>query len=176
MGETTNLRDLNLSFPTPLTNSHSLDDFDCGNSDLNNWLKRYAILNQQANSAKTFVVCNEIRVIGFYALSVGSIEHGIASKRIKAGLAGHPIPVMILARLAVDLKFQGYRIGRNLLKDAICRTIKAADIAGIRAIFVHAKDEKVCKFYKRFDFEPSPVDPMKLMLLTKDARKIATGQ
>ena len=82
---------------------------------------------------------------------------------------------MILARLAVDLKFQGQSIGSGLLKDAVLRTLQAADLAGIRAIFVHAKDEKARRFYQRFDFEPSPIDPMKLMLLIKDARKSVAG-
>jgi len=160
-----------LTPPAILSSNHSLNDFDCGYPTLNKWLKRYAMLNQQANSARTFVVCKEKSVIGFYTLTVGSIEHETAGERIKKGLARHPIPVMILARLAVDLKFQGQGVGGGLLKDAILRTLEAADLAGIRAIFVHAKDEKAFRFYERFDFEPSPIDPMKLMLLIKDARK-----
>jgi len=162
-----------LTPPAILSSDHSLNDFDCGNHTLNKWLKRYAMLNQQANSARTFVVCKGKSVIGFYTLAVGSIEHETAGKRIKKGLARHPIPVMILARLAVDLKFQGQSIGSRLLKDAVLRTLEAADLAGIRAIFVHAKDEKARRFYEHFDFEPSPIDPMKLMLLIKDARKTA---
>lgn len=164
-----------LTPPDVLSSDHSLNDFDCGDPTLNKWLKRYAMLNQQANSARTFVVCKEKSVIGFYTLAVGSIEHEIAGERIKKGLARHPIPVMILARLAVDLNFQGQSVGSGLLKDAILRTLEAADLAGIRAIFVHAKDEKARRFYNRFDFEPSPIDPMKLMLLIKDARKTIAG-
>ncbi len=164
-----------LTPPAILSSDHSLNDFDCGNLTLDKWLKRYAMLNQQANSARTFVVCKEKSVIGFYALSVGSIEYETAGKRIKKGLARHPIPVMILARLAVDLKFQGQGVGSGLLKDAVLRTLEAADLAGIRAIFVQAKDEKARRFYERSDFEPSPIDPMKLMLLIKDARKTIAG-
>jgi predicted N-acetyltransferase YhbS len=134
-------------------------------------LKRYAVQNQRANSARTFVVCHEDRVVGYYSLAVGSIEHDLASKRTKKGLSRHPIPVMILARLAVDLKFQRIYIGSGLLKDALLRTLQAADYAGIRAVFVHAKDEKARQFYSRFDFEPSPVDPLKMMLLIKDIVK-----
>jgi predicted N-acetyltransferase YhbS len=104
-------------------------------------------------------------------LAVGSIEHELASKRTKKGMARHPIPVMILARLAVDMRYQGKKIGSSLLKDAILRTLQASEYVGIRAIFVHAKDEKAQAFYKYFDFEPSPIDPLKLMLLIKDVRK-----
>ena len=171
MGEKKDLINTPLTPPAILPSEYSLNDFDCGNPTLNKWLKRYAMLNQQSNSARTFVTCKEKSVIGFYTLAVGSIEHETAGKRIKKGLARHPIPVMILARLAVDLKFQGQCIGSGLLKDAVLRTLQAADLAGIRAIFVHAKDEKARRFYERFDFEPSPIDPMKLMLLIKDARK-----
>ena len=175
MGEKKDLIKTPLTPPAILSSDHSLNDFDCGNPTLNKWLKRYAMLNQQSNSARTFVVCKEKSVIGFYTLAVGSIEHETAGKRIKKGHARHPTPVMILARLAVDLKFQGQSIGSGLLKDAVLRTLQAADLAGIRAIFVHAKDEKARRFYERFDFEPSPIDPMKLMLLIKDARKTVAG-
>jgi predicted N-acetyltransferase YhbS len=127
--------------------------------------------NQRANSARTFVVCNEGIVVGYYSLAVGSIEPELASKRTQKGLARHAIPVMILARLAVDLGYQGYKLGSGLLKDAVFRTLQASEHAGIRAIFIHAKDEKARKFYEHFGFEPSPIDPLKLMLLIKDARK-----
>ena len=165
------LDDLSLSPPILLSCSHYTDNFDCGNYALNNWLKRYALRNQQANAARTFAICKENHVIGFYSLATGSIEYETASKRTQKGLAKHPIPVMILARLAVDLKFQGLSIGSGLLKDAMIRTLQASDIAGIRAMFVNAKDEKACKFYEHFDFEPSPIDPLKLMLLIKDIKK-----
>lgn len=99
-----------------------------------------------------------------------------APDRVKKGLARHPIPVMILARLAVDLRYQGMNLGRGLLKDAIYRTLQASEYAGIRAIFVYAKDNKARKFYEKFGFEPSPIDPLKLMLLIKDAKKtLKTG-
>ncbi len=117
------------------------------------------------------MVIPENKVVGYYSLAVGSIEHEVATTRTKKGLARHPIPVMILARLAVDLRHQGERIGSGLLKDAILRTLQAADLAGIRAIFVHAKDNDAQRFYKQFDFEESPIDSLRLMLLIKDARK-----
>lgn len=159
---------MTLSLPCLLQDNRILTDFDCGNPNLNTWLKRYAMQNQRANSAKTFVVCEGNRVVGFYSLAVGSIEPDMASPRIKKGLARRPIPVMILARLAVDQALQGRKIGSGLLKDALIRTLQAAEYAGIRAVFVHAKDETARRFYSRFDFESSPLDPLKRMLLIKD--------
>ena len=171
MGKIKSLDRFTLSPPSLLNDSHILDDFDCGNATLNNWLKRYAMQNQRANSAKTFIVCDTNHVVGFYSLAVGSIEHEVASQRTKKGLARHPIPVMLLARLAVDIKYQGKKIGCGLLKDALLRTLEASEHAGIRAIFVDAKNENARKFYVNFDFEPSPVDSLKLMLLMKDIQK-----
>ena len=171
MGKITSVNKIVLSPPSLLEDDHLLGDFDCGNATLNNWLRRYAMQNQRANSAKTFVVCVNNHVVGFYSLAVGSIEHEIANKRIIKGLARHPIPVMILARLAVDLNYQDKKVGSGLLKDALLRTLEASEHAGIRAVFVHAKDEKARDFYTHFDFEPSPIDPLKLMLLLKDIQK-----
>ena len=160
-----------ISAPVKLTNKHLLDNFDCGINQLNTYLTRFALQNQYANAAITFVVCEKNSVIGYYSLAVGSVEHELASLRIKKGLAHHPIPIMILARLAVDLNYQKKGIGKGLLKDAIFRTLQASQHAGIRAILVHAKNQKARNFYEQFDFEPSPIDPLKLMLLLKDAKK-----
>lgn len=161
-----------LSGPSKLTNDHNTDKFDCGIPVLNNWLRRYALQNQRANAATTFVVCSSrTHVVGYYSLAVGSIEPEAVLSRIRKGLARHPIPIMILARLAVDLRYQGQDIGKGLLKDAILRTLQVSEHAGIRALFVHAKDDKVRSFYERFGFESAPIDPLKLMLLIKDARK-----
>ena len=111
-------------------------------------------------------------VIGNYSLAVGAVDYAGAPARIRKGLAPHPIPVMVLARPAVDIRHQGKKIGRGLLRDACLRTLQAAEIAGIRALFVHAKDERMRTFYERFGFEPSPVHPLQLMLLIKDIKKI----
>ena len=161
-----------ITAPEKLNRNHSIDHFDCGNLELNTWLQRFAFQNQRANAAITFVSCFQNNVIAYYSLAVGSVEHQDATTRVKKGLARHSIPVMIIARLAVDKKYQGQGIGKGLLKDAILRTINASEHAGIRAIFVHAKDEKATKFYQKFDFEPCPIDSFKLMLLLKDARNI----
>lgn len=161
-----------LSEPSKLTNDHNTDKFDCGIPVLNTWLRRYALQNQQANAATTFAVCSSRNhVVGYYSLAVGSIEHESALSRIRKALARHRIPIMILARIAVDLRYQGQDIGKGLLKDAILRTLQVSEHAGIRAILVHAKNDKARRFYERFGFESAPIDPLKLMLLIKDARK-----
>jgi len=127
--------------------------------------------NQRACSANTYIACEGNTVIGFYTLVVGSVIHAQAPARITKGLARHPVPVMILARLAVDRTHHGEDIGSGLLKDALMRTILASEIAGIRALLVHAKDENAREWYQRFDFDPSPTDPLHLYLLLKDIRK-----
>ena len=131
--------------------------------------------NQQSGAARTYVACRGQRVVGYYSLAFGSIEHQAASARIRKGLARHPIPIMLLARLAVDVGEHGQGIGKGLLKDALLRTLQAANIAGLRALIVHAKDDSAKAFYERFGFESSPLDEYHLMLLLKDVRKIVTG-
>lgn len=158
-----------------LSASHNLSAFDCGRPELNQFIKKYAWQNQQANSVQTYIACYEGAVIGYYSLAVGSVAHEEATPRLRKGQARHPIPVMILARLAVDKQWQGKGIGKGLLKDALLRTAQAADIAGIRALLVHAKDEDVRAWYEQFDFEPSPTDDLHLFLLLKDLKKILSG-
>ncbi|HWE85457.1 MAG TPA: GNAT family N-acetyltransferase [Terracidiphilus sp.] len=155
-----------------LRTEHRLDYFDCGQSDLNLWLVRHALQNQFSNSAQTYVGLVNGSVTGFYSLAVGQIEFADAPERLRKGLAHHPIPVMLLARLAVDLRWQGHGIGQALLLDAVLRTLQAADIAGIRALAVHAKDDRARQWYERFDFAPSPTDPLHLFVLLKDLKRI----
>lgn len=155
-----------------LDGSHVIEHFDCGVLELNNFLVRHALANQKANSAATYVGCEGKKVIGYYSLAVGSVIHGSAPSRVTRGLAKHPVPVMLLARLAVNLLQQFQGVGKGLLKNALLRTVQAADIAGIRALLVHAKDENAKLWYKSFDFEESPSDPLHLFLLTKDIRKM----
>lgn len=149
-----------------------VDTFDCGQEELNLFLQRYAWVNQKAQNAQTYVSCLEKEVVGYYSLAVGSVVHAAAPNRVTRGLARHPVPVMILARLAVDHGQQGRGLGRALLKDALLRTVQAADIAGIRALLVHAKDERAQQWYASWDFEPSPTDPYHLFLLLKDLKAI----
>lgn len=147
-----------------------VDRFDCGHFALNLFLQRYALQGQKAGSARTYVSIAQGRVAGFYSLVVGSVAHANAPGRISRGLARHPVPVMILARLAVDVEYQRKGLGRALFKDALLRTLQAADIAGIRAILVHAKDDEARAWYASWDFEPSVTDPYHLFLLLKDLK------
>jgi len=151
-----------------LSAADEVDAFDCGESALNRFLQRHALVNQKANSAQTYVCCQGDTVIGFYSLAVGSVQAESAAPRVTKGLARHPVPVMILARLAVDQKHQGKGLGRALLKDALLRTTQAADIAGIRCLLVHAKDDAARRWYESWEFDPSPTDPYHLFLLLKD--------
>ena len=148
--------------------------FDCGHSALNQFLQRFALVNQRANSAQTYVSCESgtNTVAGFYSLVVGSVEPSTAASRVVKGLARHPVPVMILARLAIDQKYQGAGLGTALLKDTLLRTLQAADIAGVRAVLVHARDAAARNWYLHWGFEPSPTDPYHLFLLIKEMRKI----
>ena len=147
-----------------------VDIFDSGQAALNQFLQRFALTSQKANGAQTYVSCQERVVVGFYSLAVGSVEPGNATPRVLKGIARHPVPVMILARLAVDLKHQGVGLGRALLKDALLRTAQAADIAGIRALLIHAKDDTARQWYLNWEFEPSETDPFHLLLLLKDLK------
>lgn len=145
-----------------------VDDFDCGHTALNQFLQRYAFVNQKAGSAQTYVCCQGDVVVGFYSLAVGSVDPQVAPSRVMKGLARHPVPVMILARLAVDKEHQRRGLGQALLKDALLRTAQAADIAGIRCLLVHAKDDAARQWYESWEFEPSPSDPYHLFLMLKD--------
>lgn len=148
--------------------------FDCGHPALNQFLQRFALVNQKANSAQTYVCLEQSTgmVAGYYSLAVGSVEPSAAADRVTKGLARYPVPVMILARLAIDCKYQKVGLGRALLKDALLRTVQAADIAGIRAVLVHAKDDAARNWYLSWGFEASPTDPYHLFLLIKDLLKI----
>jgi len=151
---------------------HKIEGFDCGRDELNRYLLRYAWQNQQAGAAQTYVGLVEDSVIGYHTLDVGQVSREEVPERLAKGLARHPIPIMLLARLAVDRRWHGQGVGKALLKDAMQRTLQAADIAGIRAFAVHAKDEEARNFYLNFDFIPSLSDPMHLFVLLKDVRKI----
>ena len=155
-----------------LQRSHPVESFDCGSPELNRFLHRFAWINQQAGTSQTYVGLVNATVIGFYSLAVGELRHEDASDRLTKGIARHPIPIMLLARLAVASGWQGRGVGAALLRDALQRTLQAADIAGIRAIAVHAKDETAQGFYTHFDFVPSPTDPLHLFLLLKDIRRM----
>lgn len=156
-----------------LRRDHPIDRFDCGRDDLNRFLLRFALANQQAGASQSYVGIIDGAVIGFYTLVVGEVAYDGAPERLTRGLARHPVPIMLLARLAVDRGWQGRGVGAGLLKDAMLRTIQAADIAGIRAFAVHAKDGAARDFYAHFGFVPAPTDPFHLFLLIKDIKRLA---
>ncbi len=155
-----------------LRREHILEGFDCGKEPLNRFLIRNALQSQQSNASQTYIAVEAGQIIGYHTLVVGEVSYAEASERLKKGLARHPIPVMILARLAVSRDWQGRGVGPALLRDALLRTLQAADIAGIRAFVVHAKDENARAFYEHFDFIPSPTDPIHLLLLLMALRTL----
>ena len=162
---------MSLSAPLPLDANHLLEGFDCGRPALNDWLLRYARQAQGSGSARTFVVCDGNRVAGYFSLTVGQIDTLEAPERVRRGMGQYPIPVVILARLAVDTTYQGRGLGWGMLQDAIHRTITIAEQAGIRALLTHYIDAEAEAFYRRFGFESTPVRERQLILLLKDARR-----
>jgi len=156
-----------------LSRSDTVESFDCGQPALNQFLQRFALVNQKSNSAQTYVCCHSDVVVGFYSLAVGSVDPASATPRLAKGIPQPPVPVMILARLAVDLGHQGVGLGKALLKDALKRTAQAADIADIRVLLVHAKDDTARQWYLHWEFEPSASDPLHLFLLMKDLKATA---
>jgi GNAT superfamily N-acetyltransferase len=158
-----------------LRREHFVDEFDCGREELNRYLWRYAWQNQQAGAAQTYVGLVGAAIVGYHTLTVGQITLEDAPVRLTKGLARHPVPIMLLARLATDRRWQGQGVGKALLRDAMLRTLQAAEIAGIRALAVHAKDEEARRFYEHFDFVASPTDPLHLFVLLKDVRRAIGG-
>lgn len=151
-----------ISNPEPLKLDHDYSSFTCGEITLDDWLKQRAFKNQRDGATRTYVVCNNKTVIGYYSLAVGAVAHNIVIGKIKRNMPD-PIPVMVLARLAVDTNWQGKCLGSSLLQDTIARTLQAAEIAGIRAILVHVISDKAKRFYQYFGFQQSPIEPKTLM-------------
>ncbi len=158
-----------LSAVEPLNESHILDQFDCGEHEsLATWLRRFSRINQAGNSTRTYVVHRSGRVVGYYSLAASSVRKQDASIRGAKGQPNHPVPVILLARLAVDKTEQHQGLGPALLKDALRRCLRAAKEISARAVLVHAIDEKAKGFYRHFGFEDCVVDDLHLMLLIKD--------
>jgi len=162
---------VSLRGPEPLGSQYRLDGFDCGRPALNDWLLRHARQAQGSGSAKTFVVADDERVVGYFSLTVGQIDTIDAPDRIRKGMGQYPVPMAILARLAVSQQDRGRGIGIGLLQDAIRRTMLIAEQAGIRAMLTHPADEESARFYTRFGFIASPLRAQQLLLLLKDARR-----
>ena len=155
---------LDLTPPQPLIATHHIDDFSCGELSLDEWLKRRALTNQVSGASRTFVVADQnARVYGYYALAAGAVSHPMATGSVRRNMPD-PIPVMVLARLAVDHRVQGIKLGGALLQDAVNRALNVAQNMGIRALLVHALHERAKSFYEHYGFQPSPIDSMVLML------------
>ena len=142
-------------------------------SALDRFLARFALAGQQANASQTYVGLADGEIAGFYTLVVSEAAYTDAPERLTEGLARYPVPLMLLARLAVGVSWQGRGVGAGLLKDAMRRTVQAAEIVGIRALAAHAKDETARAFYEHFGFVASPTDPLHALLLTQDLRRAA---
>jgi predicted N-acetyltransferase YhbS len=159
-----------LNSPLPLEATHDWSAFDCGVPALNTYLKKFALQNQRSQSARTYVATRGKVVVGYYSLAAASARREETPARVAKGQAAHPVPVILLARLAVDNSEKAKGLGRGLLRDALVRATQAADIVGCRAVMVHAKDDAAAAFYERFGFVKSPVDPLRLFLLMKDIK------
>lgn len=157
--------------PTAITRAHVTRGFDCGRPALDRWLVHHALANEVTGRSRTFVVIEgDPTVVGYYCLSAAVVEYEAATIRASRGVPRHePIPAVLLGRLAVDRKHQGQGLGTSLLVDAIRRTHdEVARNAGVRVLLVHAKDHEVQRFYVAHGFDPSPVDPLQVMLLMED--------
>lgn len=164
---------MTLCAPEPLALLHRLDGFDCGKPALNDWLLRHARQAQTSGSARTFVVAeDDQRVAGYFSLTVGQVDTLEAPERMRQGMEQYPLPVVILARMAVSARDEGRGIGLGMLQDAITRTLLIAEQAGIRAMLTHPIDEEAARFYTRFGFVASPLREKQLLLLLKDAKKV----
>lgn len=150
--------------PAPLSPEHRLDSFACGVAVLDDWLRRRALANQASGATRTFVVTDEAQVVmGYYALAAGAVAHEQATRSVRQNMPD-PVPVMILARLAVDARAQGMKLGAALLQDALHRCMRVSRNAGVRAMLVHALDERARGFYEHYGFKASPAHPMTMML------------
>jgi GNAT superfamily N-acetyltransferase len=158
-----------------LDRTHAVEPFTCGQPELDRFLVRHALSAQQSNSSQTYVALAGQEIVGFYTIVAGEVHHANAPERVVKGMPRHPIPLLVLARLAVHTSAQGRGIGAGLLLDALGRTLQVADVVGIRAIAVHAKDDQAAAFYRHFGFAPSPTDPRHLFMIIKDIR-LAAGQ
>ncbi|WP_310461481.1 GNAT family N-acetyltransferase [Sphaerotilus sp.] len=153
-----------LSAPQPLGTHHRLTEFDCGEPSLDDWLRRRALTNHLSGASRTFVVADlDDVVLGYYALAAGALAHEVATSAVRRNMPD-PLPVMVLARLAVDRRAQGGRVGSALLQDAVLRSQGVARNAGVRALLVHALHERARQFYAHYGFQASPIHPMTLML------------
>ncbi len=156
-----------------LQRNHAVEEFTCGESELDRFLIRHALQAQQMNSSQTYVGLSGKTVIGYYTIVAGEVRHADAPERVVKGMPRHPIPLLVLARLAVHSDWQGRGIGIGLLLDALGRTLQVVDMVGVRSLAVHAKDDTAAAFYRHFGIVQSPTDSRHLFMLIKDIRAAA---
>lgn len=157
----------------PITAEHETEEFDCGSRGLTDWLRKHALQANRAGTSRVYVVCRAgtRRAVGYHALAAGSVERESAPQRVQRGTGHHPLPVILLTRLGVDLGEQGKGLGKALVKDALQRAAAAGHEVGVRAVLIHAESEEAREFYLHLaEFEPSPTDPLHLFLLMKDLK------
>jgi GNAT superfamily N-acetyltransferase len=159
-----------LAAPVRLNDGHILADFDCGYPVMNEWLRKRALRNGDDGACRTFVICSDNTAVGYFGLAVGSVLHSVATGKVRRNMPD-PIPVMILGRLAVDRRWRGHGIGSGMLRDAILKTIEVSGYAGIRALLTHAIDDEAKRFYEKWDFQPSHLEPLTMMITLQDARR-----
>lgn len=158
----------------PLAPAHDTTTFDCGSKAQTEWLRRFGMQAQSAGTSRVYVTTAPASaiVLGYYALAAGSVEPAEASGRLQKGIGRHPIPVVLLTRLGVDVRVQGLGLGAALVRDALLRVVVAADVIGVRALLIHAESDRARAFYEHIaEFEPSPSDPFHLILLMKDLHR-----
>ena len=170
------MTEFSLGRPHTIHATHQTETFDCGKAPLNEFLRRYALASTQSGNSRTFVVAAaDHQVVGYYSLAATSVVHEAAPSRVKQGQPRHPIPAILMARFAVDLRFQGQGLGRDLFRDALLRSLNITEELGARAFIVDAKDEDALRYYQKFSMMSDPQDPYRLYLLFKDIKKILAG-
>lgn len=163
-----------ITAPSILSPEHKTESFESGNATLDEWLVKRALKNQESGASRTFVICDGIKVIGYYALATGSVERDVATGNFSRAMP-EPIPVIVLGRLAIDKNYQGQRLGAALLKDAMLRTVSIANNVGVRGLLVHAISNDAKRFYLKYGFQESPMESMTLLLSMKNITQHISG-
>ena len=159
-----------LTPPEPLSADHQLDEFESGIASLDEWLRHRAAANQVGGASRTFVLCSNKTVVGYYSLAASSIAHNLATSKVRRNMPD-PVPAVIIGRLAIDRRWQGKGLGGDLLRDAVLRATTATETIGVRAILVHAMNNDAKSFYEHFGFRVSPAEPLTLMATIDDIRR-----
>lgn len=165
--------------PRHLTHEHDVEAFECRSAEQTAWLRDHARQSVAGSHTRVLVVTerDSLDVVGYYAWTMAQIDLADAPARLRRGAGRYPAPVALLARLGVDSRHEGAGIGSGLLRDVMLRTVAVAKEIGCRALLVHCESDDARQFYLRHvpDFEPSPTDPMHLVLLVKDLRRAIEG-